>query len=129
MLLLAQLSAGLAALLHVIFFLFESIWWSRPQVYARFGVRTADQAATIRPMAYNQGFYNLALAIGVGVGVVRLPQAGTAGTVGRTLVVFGTACMTFAGLVLVTTGRQYYRAAAVQLVPAALGLVLTLVAG
>src|SRR6478752_1435691 len=112
MLIAAQLVAGLAAVLHVVFFVFESLLWTRPEVYARFGIGSREQAETIRPMAFNQGFYNLALAVGL--------------VVGKTLVIFATACMVVAGVVLASTGKKYWRAAAIQLVPAALALVLVL---
>ncbi len=113
----ATVLAALAALLHVYIFLLESVQWSLPRVWRRFGV--ADQAAadTVRPMAYNQGFYNLFLAIGAVVGVV-LFWAGEAGSVaevaGRTLTLFTLACMAAAALVLVTTGRRYLGAALLQ---------------
>jgi putative membrane protein len=97
-------------------------------VYARFGIASREQAETIRPMAYNQGFYNLALAVGVFVGIVMLGRDGSAGVVGKTLVVFGLTCMVVAGVVLATTGRRYWTAAAIQFVPAALGLALTVAA-
>jgi putative membrane protein len=126
MLIAAQLVAGLAAVLHVVFFVFESLLWTRPQVYARFGIGSREQAETIRPMAFNQGFYNLALAVGLFVGIVMLGRDGSAGVVGKTLVIFATACMVVAGVVLASTGRTYWRAASIQLVPAALALVLTL---
>jgi len=128
MLIAAQLVAGLAAVLHVVFFVFESLLWTRPAVYARFGIPSREQAETIRPMAYNQGFYNLALAVGVFVGIVMLGREGSAGVVGKTLVVFGLACMVVAGVVLATTGRRYWTAAAIQFVPAALALALTVTA-
>ena len=126
MLIAAQLLAGLAAVLHVVFFVFESLLWTRPEVYARFGIRSGEQAETIRPMAFNQGFYNLALALGLFVGIVMLGRDGSAGVVGKTLVLFATGCMVVAGVVLASTGRSYWRAASIQLVPAALALVLTL---
>ena len=126
MLIAAQLLAGLAAVLHVVFFVFESLLWTRPEVYGRFGIRSGEQAETIRPMAFNQGFYNLALAIGLFVGIVMLGRDGSAGVVGKTLVLFATGCMVVAGVVLASTGRSYWRAASIQLVPAALALVLTL---
>ena len=71
--------AALAALLHVYIFVMESIQWTQPRVWRRFGV--ADQAAAdvTKPMAYNQGFYNLFLAIGVAIGLA-LFWAGDAGT-------------------------------------------------
>jgi len=112
--------------LHVVFFVFESLLWTRPEVYARFGIGSREQAETIRPMAFNQGFYNLALAVGLFVGIVMLGRDGSAGVVGKTLVIFATACMVVAGVVLASTGKKYWRAAAIQLVPAALALVLVL---
>jgi putative membrane protein len=128
MLIAAQLVAGLAAVLHVVFFVFESLLWTRPAVYARFGIASREQAETIRPKAYTQGFYTLALAVGVFVGIVMLGREGSAGLVGKTLVVFGLACMVVAGVVLATTGRRYWTAAAIQFVPAALALALTVAA-
>ncbi len=49
----ASVFVGLAALLHVYIFLMESLWWTHPDTWKRFGI--ADQAAaeTTRPMAYN----------------------------------------------------------------------------
>jgi putative membrane protein len=125
MLIAAQIFAVLAAVLHVVFFLLESVLWSRPAIYGRFGIASQEQADTIRPMAYNQGFYNLALAIGVLAGVVLAGLDGDQVTIGRTLIIFGTACMAFAGVILASTGPSYRRAAAIQFVPAALALVLT----
>ena len=61
--------AVLAALLHVLFFAYESVLFERPEVHARFLTRTEDVAA-VKPWAYNQGFYNLFLAVGALVGVV-----------------------------------------------------------
>jgi putative membrane protein len=128
MLIAAQIVAALAALLHVVFFVFESVLWSRPQVYRRFGIGSQAQADAIQPMAYNQGFYNLALAIGVLVGVVLAGQDGDQLLIGKTLIIFGTGCMAVAGVVLASTGAKYRRAAAIQFVPAALALILTLAA-
>jgi putative membrane protein len=125
MLIAAQIFAALAAVLHVVFFVFESVLWTRPQVYRRFGIASAEKAETIRPMAYNQGFYNLALAIGVLGGVVLAGLDGDQVTIGKTLMIFGTGCMAVAGAVLASTGASYRRAAAIQFVPAALALLLT----
>ena len=51
----AILVAAVAALLHVYIFWTESVGWTRPEIWRRFGV--ADQTATdiTRPMAYAQG--------------------------------------------------------------------------
>ena len=60
--------AAAAALIHVWFFALESVLFSRPTVFRRFGLRSAEDAAIVRPMAFNQGFYNLFLALGIVVG-------------------------------------------------------------
>jgi putative membrane protein len=109
--------AGLAALIHVYIFVLESVRWSAPPVWRRFGVADQRAADTIKPMAYNQGFYNLFLAIGTAIGLVLL-WAGGPGTVadvaGRTLALFGVGCMVAASLVLVTGGPRYLGAALLQ---------------
>ncbi|ROQ37275.1 putative membrane protein [Frondihabitans sp. PhB188] len=128
MLIAALVVAGLAALLHIVFFVLESVLWRRPTVFGRFGIATQAEADTIRPMAYNQGFYNLALAIGVIVGIVLLGGADGAFVAGKTLVIFGTACMAVAGIVLSTTGRAYFRPALIQFVPAVVALIVTAMA-
>ncbi len=114
----------LAVVFHVAAFVMESVLWTRPAVFARFGVASQADADTTRPMAYNQGFYNLGLALGVAVGLVLLTS--DAFVVGKTLVVFGTACMTLAGAVLFTTGPKYRRAALAQFGISGLALVLAL---
>src|SRR6478609_7074663 len=89
---------ALAALLHGYIFLMESVWWTRPSIWKRFGVADQAQADATRPMAYNQGFYNLFLGVGAAVGLV-LVWAGLVDA-GRALVLFSTACMALAAVVL-----------------------------
>jgi len=113
---------ALAALLHGFIFLMESVWWTRPSTWKRFGVADQATADTTRPMAYNQGFYNLFLGIGAALGLV-LFWAGAV-PVGKTLVLFTTACMVLAALVLTTTGRGYVRPALVQGTLPLIGFVL-----
>jgi putative membrane protein len=115
--------AVVASLLHGFFFYLESVVFTSPSTWKRFGVATQADADVLEPMAYNQGFYNLFLAIGTILGVV-LAAAGHA-AVGGALVIFGTASMALAGAVLVSTGRERIRAAAIQFVPAAVAVVLT----
>lgn len=128
--LLATVVAALAAALHVLIFVMESIGWSRPRVWRRFGVRDQATADATRPMAYNQGFYNLFLAIGTAVGLVLwwTTDAATA-VAGFTLVIFGLGSMLAAALVLVTSGARYLRPALIQGMLPLIGLVLTVVAG
>ncbi|THG32587.1 DUF1304 domain-containing protein [Glaciibacter flavus] len=112
MIIAGSIFVALAALLHVYIFLMESLWWTRPSTWKRFGV--ADQAAadTTRPMAYNQGFYNLFLGVGAVIGLVL--YATGAHAAGCALVLFSTGCMVLAAAVLTTTGRSYLRPALIQ---------------
>ncbi|HWM16492.1 MAG TPA: DUF1304 domain-containing protein [Microbacterium sp.] len=127
----ATVFAALAALLHVYIFVMESVQWTQPRVWKRFGV--ADQAAaeTTKPMAYNQGFYNLFLAIGAALGIV-LFWASDHGTplmgAGLALALFSLGSMVAASLVLLTSGGRYLRAALIQGTLPLIGFVLFLFA-
>jgi len=109
--------AALAALLHVYIWVMESITWRKPSTWRRFAVRDQDAADLLQPMAFNQGFYNLFLAIEVALGVVLLAVDGTSSTphaVGLALTLFGVGSMLAAALVLLTRGAKYTRAAITQ---------------
>ncbi|HEY0442895.1 MAG TPA: DUF1304 domain-containing protein [Candidatus Limnocylindrales bacterium] len=121
---LAEAAAVVAAVIHVWFFALESILFDRPTVWRRFGVRSAEDAAVVQPMAFNQGFYNLFLAVGVALGVV-LVAAGN-DVAGRAVIVFACASMVAAGAVLVTTNRRFALAAAIQAIPPLVALLATL---
>ncbi|QIK62671.1 DUF1304 domain-containing protein [Leucobacter viscericola] len=71
MLIAAMILAGIAALLHVYIFVMESITWTSRKTRATFGISEQEAEAT-REMAFNQGFYNLFLAIVTAVGVILL---------------------------------------------------------
>lgn len=118
--------AALAALLHVYIWWMESVAWTRPEIWKRFGVADQEAADTTRPMAYNQGFYNLFLAVGAAVGI-GLWAAGH-DAAGRALVLFACGSMLAAALVLLTTGKAYARAAASQGTLPALAVLLTCLA-
>ncbi|WP_396657205.1 DUF1304 domain-containing protein [Microbacterium sp.] len=127
----ATVFAALAALLHVYFFVMESVQWMQPRIHRRFGVATPEQAETTRPLAYNQGFYNLFLAIGAIIGLVLLwagPDGQAVDAAGRALTLFTLGCMVAAALVLLTTGLKYLRAALIQGVLPLIGFVLLLFA-
>jgi putative membrane protein len=76
----------------------------------------------VRPMAFNQGFYNLFLAVGAVAGIV-CARTGRE-TTGVALASFACAVMLGASLVLVATDRRFLPAAAVQGVPPLLALLL-----
>lgn len=120
--------AGVAALVHIYIFYLESFAWTDRKTLATFGM-TAEQAEAMRPMALNQGFYNLFLAIVTAVGIVFTATGSTA--VGAALVLAGTGSMAAAALVLVISDPTKRDAALKQgLVPllaiiaVALGLLL-----
>ena len=100
----------LAALLHVYIWVLESFRWTEPATRRTFGVSEAD-AQVLAPMAYNQGFYNLFLAIItlVGVGLLKSEH-----WVGSALALAGTGSMLAAAVVLVIHDRTMVRAALTQ---------------
>lgn len=107
----ALVFASLAALLHVYIWSMESITWRQPGTWRRFGLTTQAEADANAVFAYNQGFYNLFLAIGTGLGVV---VAARDCAWGWPLLFFGTGCMVGAAVILATSGRAYLRGALMQ---------------
>ncbi|WP_350270592.1 DUF1304 domain-containing protein [Brevibacterium sp. CBA3109] len=92
--------AGLAAGLHVFIFYLESISWTTPRARATFGTSEEEAQAT-KSMAFNQGFYNLFLALAALIGIV-VYLAGTP-EIGLTLVFTGVGSMLAAAVVLVAS--------------------------
>lgn len=125
---LALVFAGLAALLHVYIFVLESVRWTQPKTWKVFGIADQQTADATRPMAYNQGFYNLFLAIGAAIGIVLWIVNGIGDVAGSALLLFSLGSMLAAALVLVTSGRKYLRPASIQGTLPLIGLVLTLIA-
>ena len=115
-----------AAIVHLGIFGMESLLWSSPKVWRRFGIGSQQDADVVRPMAYNQGFYNLFLAGGAAVGLVLFWT--TLREVGFGLVFFSATCMVLASVVLLTTGRIYLRAALTQGILPLVGLVCFMLA-
>jgi putative membrane protein len=109
MLIVACVFAGLAALLHVYIFWLEAIAFDTAGRKA-FQV-SAEDAAVMKPWAYNQGFYNLFLAIGTAVGIAVMGSSRDAGVA---LVLLGVGSMLAAALVLITSDPSKARGAVVQ---------------
>jgi putative membrane protein len=103
--------AALAALVHVYIFTLESLTWTSARTRATFGT-TPEQAEATKELAFNQGFYNLFLAVVTAVGVVVVVTGSTGA--GAALVLAGTGSMLLAALVLVLSSPAKARAAAVQ---------------
>ena len=106
----ALIFAGLAGLLHVYIFTMESLTWTSKRTRAAFGT-TAEEAKTTKLLAFNQGFYNLFLAI-VTVSGSR-GRAGHRG-VGAALIFAGVGSMAAAALVLLVSAPDKARAALTQ---------------
>lgn len=115
--------AALAALLHVYIFVMESLTWTSPRTRATFGTTEAE-AETTKLLAFNQGFYNLFLAVVTGVGIIAV-ALGHKG-IGAALVFAGVGSMAAAAVVLVASDRAKARAAATQGTFPAIAIVLLL---
>lgn len=89
--------AVIAGLAHVGAFVAESLLFHRPGVQ-RLMIGRVDPAPGVRLWAFNQGFYNLFLALGAFAGVVMW-AAFDETTAGRTLIVFCCAAMALAASV------------------------------
>ncbi|HET6166052.1 MAG TPA: DUF1304 domain-containing protein [Marmoricola sp.] len=109
MLTVALVFAGLAALVHVYIFWLEALAFDSVGRKA-FGV-TAEDAAVMKPWAYNQGFYNLFLAIGTATGIAVEHANRDAGVA---LVLLGVGSMLAAATVLITSDPGKARGAVVQ---------------
>lgn len=124
MLVVAAVLATLAALLHVFIWWLESFAWTG-RARAVFGTSREEAEAT-KELAFNQGFYNLFLALVTLAGVVAL--ASGARDVGVALTAAGTLPMLGAAVVLVAGSRARAGAALKQGVLPALALVCLLIA-
>ncbi|MGW1341680.1 DUF1304 domain-containing protein [Kribbella sp. NPDC002412] len=117
----AQVFVVLAGVFHLAVFAMESLLFRKPSTYRRFLVKDETEAAVAAPWAFNQGFYNLFLALGALGGLIA------GGDKGHAIALFSCACMAGAGLVLIASDLRMLRAAAAQAVPPIAALVLAAV--
>jgi putative membrane protein len=107
----ALIFAGLAALLHVYIWVMESLTWTSARTRATFGI-TEEEAEATKELAFNQGFYNLFLAVitavGITIGGFGYYDAATA------LIFAGTGSMLAAAVVLLVSSPDKARAAITQ---------------
>ena len=120
------LAAILAGVVHVLIFCMESLWWTTPKVRVRFR-QAPEQANATKLFAFNQGFYNLFLAIGTfaGLALVLMGHAGS----GLTLVRWNCLSMLGAAIVLAASAPQLRRGAVIQGAAPLLFLLLGVVFG
>ena len=107
----ASIFAMLAGLLHVYIFVMESFLWTSRSTRETFSMG-ADEAEQTKEMAFNQGFYNLFLAIEILLGAIIYYTASHA--VGLSLMFFGTGSMLAAAALLFITSPDKRPAALKQ---------------
>jgi putative membrane protein len=117
MVLASQVLTGLVAALHLYFLVLEMFLWATPVGQKAFG-RTAEEQASTKVLAANQGLYNGFLAAGLVWSLV-----GGAG-VAIPVRVFFLGCVVVAGIYGGLTATR--KILIIQALPAALALVLTL---
>lgn len=109
--------ASIAALLHVLFFVLESVLFRHARGRRLLGVRAEHDSPPLRLFAVNQGVYNLALSIVVLVGAALLIADPTS-VAGLAIISAGCSVMVVAGLALALTGgRRMLGAALAQALP------------
>jgi len=118
---LSTIFVALVAIEHVYILALEMFLWMQPRTMESFGVTEAD-AKVMKTLAANQGLYNGFLAAGLFYSLVASPAA-----VSFQFKVFFLLCVLVAGIYGGVTVKP--RIAIVQAVPAAIALVLTLIAG
>ena len=125
-LILGSIFVSLAAIIHLLIFFLESVLWSKPTTWQAFGLKTQEEADIVKPMAYNQGFYNVFLSIGVGAGLVMIGSTNWVQG-GFAITLFACASMVLAATVLITSSKLA-RPALIQGVPPLLGIVFLVAA-
>ena len=104
----ALVLAALAAALHVYIWWLESIAWTTPAARKVFRTSPAEAEAT-KFLAYNQGYYNLFLALMVVAGIIAYAVGQV--IVGLTLVMAGVGAMALAAVVLASASAAHRQAA------------------
>ncbi len=106
------LFASLAGLIHIYIFFMESILWGQPGTNRMFKV-SPDQAEAGRVWAFNQGYYNLFLAIAVFIGIGAALLRGSS-EFADTLLVYSCLSMIGASVVLLFSNPGALAAAVFQ---------------
>lgn len=119
----AYIFIALSILVHIYIFCMESLLWGRPRTNKAFGM-SPEMAESNKLFAFNQGFYNLFLAI-AGLNGLGLLLGGF-GDAGLALIAYSTLSMVGAALVLIYSQRKFIVPALIQGLPPLLGLLILL---
>jgi len=120
MTIITKIFAAIAGVVHVLFFVMESLLWNNPDVHGIFQVFSIADADTISVFIKNQGYYNLFLAFGVFTGLALLSRQPIAG---RTLVTYVCLVMLGAAIVLMFTVPAMLTGVFVQGLPPLIALI------
>ncbi|MCF6225380.1 MAG: DUF1304 domain-containing protein [Xanthomonadales bacterium] len=128
MIILVYLFTIITIVFHLVAFLWESVFWMKPVVYENIvagmatpeGISLQEHARILEGLFFNQGFYNLFIALGAIAGLV-LFKKGSA-VVGKTLICYTNLFALGAGLVLAFSSTAYM-GAILQAGPALLALI------
>ncbi|MFK7860649.1 MAG: DUF1304 domain-containing protein [Granulosicoccus sp.] len=115
----AKVFATLSGVIHVLFFLMESLFWSNPKIHGIFKVNSQADAEIIDVFIKNQGFYNLFLALGIFAGLTLLRRHQL---VGITLITYVCLVMVGAAIVLLFTQPAMLNGVFIQGVPPLIAL-------
>lgn len=109
---------GLSGIIHIYFFILESIIMQRPGG-AKFLKVPSHSIDTVKLWAFNQGFYNLFLALQMFVGLYYVNQFKP--QIAGPLVSFSGGFMVLAGLILFFSSKSSRKIATIQFGPPLLG--------
>ncbi len=119
----AAIFALIAGLIHVYIFVMESLLWGTPRINKVFAM-TPEQAESNRLFAFNQGFYNLFLGLGAIGGAIIVMSQGS--PVALTIMIFSSACMLGAAMVLLYSAKKLLRPALIQGLPPLIAILANL---
>ena len=111
----------IAAVVHVYIWILESFLWTKKKTAKKFGLSVHEAKAT-KELAFNQGFYNLFLAIVTFIGIVLFLVGNW--VPGYVLIIAGAGSMVLAGSVLYLSNSKKYRPALIQATAPIIGIIL-----
>jgi len=124
----AIIFAIITAIFHILFFIAESVLWLEPYIYQNVlskpdsseGVGLFEQATLMKIVFFNQGFYNLFLALGLITGMIFVKN----GSVEQGITLIGFCCLfAFGAGVVLALSAGAFLGATVQALPPMMALI------